>query len=278
MSIRHPVVAGILYPDRAEELHAAIDAMLAQAPTPSLQPKALIVPHANYIYSGPVAASAFRLLEPLAAHIHKVVLLGPSHRMPLTGIATTAHQQFYTPLGAISIDQPMLATVSQLSYVHKLDTAHQWEHSLEIQLPFLQIVLQEFTLLPLVVGKTTPHQVAELLATIWGGRETLIVVSSDLSHSHQYLEARQIDRDTTDQIEQLSTDLKSEQACGHYAVNGLLQMAAQRLLYVTTLNSRNSGDTTGELKHVVGFGAYALCFQPARFPLSPGNHPEHIHN
>jgi len=188
-----------------------------------------------------------------------VVLLGPSHRVPFVGLATSSAETFRTPLGDIPLDRVSLDAISELAQVHCLDEAHRLEHSLEVQLPFLQEVLDDFQLIPLVVGDAQPAQVAEVLEQLWGGPETLIVISSDLSHFHDYASAQQLDRSTSDAIESLQAeDLHSENACGCVPVSGLLYLARERGLRATTVDVRNSGDTAGTKDRVVGYGGFVF--------------------
>ncbi len=261
--IRPAAVAGTFYPDDKQELHRYLTKLLQQAKStiPSC-PKAIIVPHAGYIYSGPVAASAYHLLQPYKTTIKRVVLLGPSHHVPLFGLAASSADYFTTPLGNITIDVVSTHTALQLPQVKLMDEAHVLEHSLEVQLPFLQTVLNSFTLVPLVVGEATADEVSEVLELLWGGDETLIVISSDLSHYHDYHTAQKMDRATSNAIEQLHPDaLHHDDACGRHPVSGLLLLAKQKGLHTTTVDLRNSGDTAGGKNQVVGYGAYVFEYQ-----------------
>jgi hypothetical protein len=227
-------------------------------------PKAIIAPHAGYIYSGPVAASAYARLLPARDRIHRVILLGPSHRVPFRGLAISSADTFATPLGEIKIDQEATALIADLPQVHLLDEAHAQEHSLEVHLPFLLEVLDDFLLMPLVVGEAHPAEVAEVLERLWGGPETLIVISSDLSHYHDYATAQQLDKATSEAIESLQLEsIHSEDACGCVPVSGLLHLARKRGLHASTVDLRNSFDTTGgdtasSKARVVGYGAYVF--------------------
>ncbi len=260
MSIaRYPAVAGQFYPDDPAVLDRMVTEMLEQAPVRGPVPKAIIVPHAGYVYSGPVAASAYAALTPAHDRIERVVLLGPSHHVWLRGLAASSADLFLTPLGQIPVDTALRDQVLALPQVTINDAAHQYEHSLEVQLPFLQEVLDRFTLLPLVVGEATPGEVAEALESVWGGEETLIVVSSDLSHYHDYRTAQVMDRQTSEAIERLDLrQIDPDHACGCRPVAGLLEVARRKGLAVTTLDLRNSGDTAGPRDQVVGYGAYAF--------------------
>ncbi len=259
-TIRTPAVAGMFYPDDPATLTSMIDGYLALARMGTGAPKALIAPHAGYIYSGPIAASAYAQLAPARATINRVVLLGPSHRVPFQGLALSQAEAFVTPLGSIALDQEAIATIRSLKQVHELDAAHAMEHSLEVHLPFLQRVLDSFKLVPLVVGEATPEEVAEVLDKLWGGAETLIVISSDLSHYHDYATARAMDGETSHLIQSLSpTEIDGEHACGCRPINGLLRAARERGLHATVLDLRSSGDTAGPRDRVVGYGAYAIA-------------------
>jgi AmmeMemoRadiSam system protein B len=257
-NIRKPAVAGLFYPAAANELHIQVDSLLHQAKSSAQPPpKALIVPHAGYVYSGPIAATAYAQLRAAPNRIHRVVLLGPSHRVAFQGLAATSASIFRTPLGDIPIESA--TQLADLPQVQTLDAAHANEHSLEVQLPFLQTVLSDFSLIPLVVGDASYADIAQVLDRLWGGPETLIVISSDLSHYHDYHTAQRMDRATTQAIENLQPErIDYEQACGRMPVGGLLLAARARGLQVDTLDLRNSGDTAGPRDQVVGYGAYAI--------------------
>lgn len=263
---RAPAVAGMFYPADPQQLHDEVTGYLNTAidgrnvsQTDELAPKAIIAPHAGYIYSGPVAASAYARLLNARNHIHRVILLGPSHRVAFRGLATSNADTFITPLGNISLDRTVIDKLTELPQVHSLDEAHTQEHSLEVHLPFLQEVLDDFQLVPLVVGDARPAEVAEVLEHVWGGPETLIVISSDLSHYHDYVSAKRLDRRTSDAIENLQAEIiHSENACGCAPVAGLLFLARERGLHASTIDLRNSGDTAGPKDRVVGYGAYVF--------------------
>lgn len=257
--IRPPAVAGMFYPADPVVLRRDVQAMLAEAQTHALTPKAIIVPHAGYIYSGPIAASVYSALRPYADRIRRVVLLGPVHRVWVEGLALPDADAFETPLGRIDMDADAIALLAPLPYVQRSQAAHAMEHSLEVQLPFLQSVLTDFKLVPLLVGGATPDQVAEVLETLWGGDETLIVVSSDLSHYQPYEAARRLDRGTVDAILRMDSHLAGDQACGAHPINGLLVAARHKGLTPKLLDLRNSGDTAGDRKHVVGYAAITFA-------------------
>ncbi|ODU44413.1 MAG: AMMECR1 domain-containing protein [Thiobacillus sp. SCN 63-374] len=262
-TIRPAAVAGLFYPDNPIELKRTVADLLAQAGTGTTRPapKALIVPHAGYIYSGAVAASAFSALADLRGRIRRVVLLGPTHRVPVRGLALPEAERFATPLGEVPLDCAGMQALAGLPQVVRSAAAHQMEHSLEVQLPFLQQVLGDFQLLPLAVGDASAAEVAEVLEQVWGGDETLIVISSDLSHFLPDALARQVDGETVKAILALNPHLNHEQACGATPVNGLLLAAQRHGLYPLALDVRNSSDTAGDPERVVGYAAFA--FQPA---------------
>ncbi len=260
--IRSPAVAGLFYPDDAERLREEVRALLAARPeAPRARiPKAIIVPHAGYVYSGAVAAAAYARVRPAVDRIERVVLMGPAHRVALRGLAVSGAQGFATPLGVVPIDRAGRERVLALPQVQILEEAHAQEHSLEVQLPFLQELLGAFSLLPLVAGDASAADVAGVLDAVWGGPETLIVISSDLSHYHAYAAAQRMDRHTSDAIEAMRPDrLDFESACGRVGIRGLLESARRRELRVETLDLRNSGDTAGPRDSVVGYGAYAFA-------------------
>ena len=259
-TIREPAVAGMFYPGDPLLLQQQLDAFLSSQAAVAAHPKALIVPHAGYIYSGPIAASAYRLLNSMRGQVTRVVLLGPAHRVAFQGLAATSMQYFSTPLGLVKIDQAAIDALLALPQVRIIDEAHREEHSLEVQLPFLQTTLGDaFRLVPLVVGDADSRSVAEVIEALWGGPETLLLISSDLSHYHDYDTARQLDSATSRAIEQLDPQaIDYEQACGRIPVSGLLLAARHHKLHARTLDLRNSGDTAGGRDRVVGYGAYAF--------------------
>jgi len=259
MKARQAAVAGLFYPAESALLQGTVEALLAVAPAGDDVPKAIIAPHAGYPYSGPTAACAYRLLEVGRERIRRVVLLGPAHRVYLEGMALPSVDAFTTPLGDVPVDADGVRRARALPGMQISDAAHADEHSLEVHLPFLQTVLEEFQLIPIVVGVCPAREVEAALETLWGGDETVIVVSSDLSHYHAYADANGIDARTTARIEARETTLRGEDACGAYALNGLLLAARARGLHVRTLDLRNSGDTAGDRHRVVGYGAYALA-------------------
>lgn len=256
--IRSPAVAGTFYPADAKTLHAVVTDYLNQAQAYTNQaPKALIAPHAGYIYSGSIAASAYNRLAADRNVIKRIVLLGPAHRGPFIGLAASNADAFSTPLGDVPVDKESIKKIIALPQVQVLDDAHVLEHSLEVHLPFLQEVLDDFILVPLVVGDASAEQVAEVLEMLWGGPETRLVISSDLSHYHDYDTAQQLDNATSKAIETLNPDkISYDHACGRIPVNGLLLAARAHKLKASTIDLRNSGDTAGSGDQVVGYGAY----------------------
>ncbi len=260
MNVRPPAVAGMFYPGDAASLRRSLAVCFgqAQALDAPLRPKALVVPHAGYIYSGPVAASAYTLLEPLRETIRRVVLLGPVHRVWVAGLALPGVEAFATPLGRVPLDMDAIRAIADLPQVSLSPAAHAQEHSLEVHLPFLQTVLADFRLIPLAVGDASPGEVAQVLDRLWGGEETLVVVSSDLSHFLPYQEAEREDHATARAILALEGHLVGEQACGAHPLNGLLLAAQRRGLTAHQLDLRNSGDTAGDRGRVVGYGAFAF--------------------
>jgi MEMO1 family protein len=260
MSSRPPAAAGCFYPADPRRLRAEVAALLDDAAVEMPpRPKALIVPHAGYVYSGPIAAAAFAAARGQARTITRVILIGPAHHAWVPGIAVPTVEAFETPLGAVPLDGAALAAISDLPFVVRDDAAHAPEHALEVELPFLQSVLDAFTLVPLLVGDATPQQVAAVLERLWGGLETLIVVSSDLSHYLGSDAARRRDAATAAAIERGDwISLGPDEACGCRAIAGLLIAAALAQLTARRLDLRNSGDTAGGRAHVVGYGAWAF--------------------
>ncbi|MFQ5515461.1 MAG: AmmeMemoRadiSam system protein B [Myxococcota bacterium] len=259
--LRRPAVAGSFYPANPKELASTVDFLLeaARAEAAGLSPKALIAPHAGYVYSGPVAASAYAELWKARHGIERVVLLGPSHRVPLEGLAASQAEAFLTPLGPVPLDPEARQIALALPQVQPLEVAHEREHSLEVHLPFLQRMLERFRVIPLVVGVADPEVVCEVLEALWGDRETRIVVSSDLSHYLDYETARGWDQETSRAIERLDpAGIHPAGACGCYPVRGLLLAAQHHGLRARTLDLRSSGDTAGPRSEVVGYGAYAF--------------------
>jgi MEMO1 family protein len=256
---RPPAVAGLFYPAEPEALTHTLEDLLgaASASAPTV-PKALIAPHAGYVYSGPIAANAYSLLAPARDRIKRVVLLGPTHRVAVHGLALPGVARFATPLGTVQIDTAAVETLRELPQVVVSEEAHALEHSLEVHVPFLQKVLADFTLVPLAVGSASAEEVAEVLEKLWGGAETLVVVSSDLSHYLTYRSAQSTDRETCDAILGLRTDIDHDQACGATPVSGLTLAARRKALKPELIDLRNSGDTAGDKSRVVGYASFAF--------------------
>jgi AmmeMemoRadiSam system protein B len=258
---RRPAVSGLFYPADGPELRSLVHRYIDPVSIAghSGPPKAIIVPHAGYTYSGPVAASAYARLKACAGAISTVILLGPAHRVALRGLALSASEVFETPLGRVEINAELSRGLMVLPQVSVNDAAHAEEHSIEVHLPFLQEVLGQFKLVPLVVGDATALEVAEALELVWGGDETLIVISSDLSHYLDYESASRLDRKTSDAIEALDYEsIAPGQACGRVPVSGLLHVARSKGMHCRLVDLRNSGDTAGSKDRVVGYGAYVL--------------------
>lgn len=256
-TIRSAAVAGYFYPSNPIELANQVSDLLLHAANAGLpqQPKAMIVPHAGYIYSGPIAATAYHALEPWADTIHRVILLGPSHRFTLRGLALPDVEAFATPLGTVMLDTDFCERIGKLPQVQVVPSCHTAEHSLEVQLPFLQSVLKDFKLVPLVVGLASPQDVADVLEFAWGGEETLIVISSDLSHYLAYKDATERDCDTLQKIVKTDNHIGDQDACGAAPIRGLLLLAHELGLKGELLDYRNSGDTAGDKSRVVGYAA-----------------------
>jgi AmmeMemoRadiSam system protein B/AmmeMemoRadiSam system protein A len=261
-SIRPAAVAGMFYPGEPRALAAEIARFLGDAgdePAPRLAfPKALVVPHAGYVYSGAIAGRAYQELAAARGIVRRVVLLGPDHRVAVRGLAAPGVEAFETPLGRIALDRAALGSLADLPQVVRSDPAHALEHCLEVQLPFLQAVLGEFSLVPLAVGMASVGEVAEVLERLWGGSETLLVISTDLSHYHTYPEARRIDAATLARIAARATDIDHDEACGATPLNGLLTCAEKRDIPVRLIAACNSGDTAGGKDSVVGYSSFAL--------------------
>lgn len=254
--IRPPAVAGTFYPADTAVLAHVVDAYLKSAHHFDLTPKALIVPHAGYIYSGAIAATAYATLS--ANRIRRVVLLGPTHRVAVRGLALPCASAFDTPMGRVMIDTDAVQSISRLPQVVTSERAHAQEHALEVQLPFLQSVLKEFTVVPLAVGMASAEEVAEVLESLWGGEETLIVISSDLSHYLPYAVSQKVDRETVQAILDLRQPIPHDRACGGTPVSGLILAARRHYLTPHLLDLKNSGDTSGSRNQVVGYAAMAF--------------------
>lgn len=284
-AVRPAAMAGRFYPAAAPALRAQLADLLARAapaPAPALapapasppaesRPKLIVVPHAGYVYSGAIAAAAYARLRPQASQIRRVVLLGPAHRVALQGLALPQARAFETPLGRVPIDEAGCAALAGLPQVRRDDRPHAQEHALEVQLPFLQTVLpQGFDLLPIVVGEAAPDAVAQVIDRLWGGDETLIVVSTDLSHFLAHAEATSRDRRTVARIQAFATDIDPYDACGARVLNGALRSARQHGLRPELLDLCNSGDTAGERSRVVGYAALVFTAPPMPADVTTG--------
>lgn len=257
--VRKPAMAGTFYPDESNVLANEVTRLLdAAVSNDTRQPKAIIAPHAGYIYSGRTAAAAYARLKPFADIIKRVVLLGPSHRAPVRSLAIPSVTAFATPLQTVPLDLEILEVIFTLPQVKVSDAAHASEHSLEVQIPFLQTVLTSFSLVPIAVGHARPEEVADVLGKLWGSDETLIVVSSDLSHFLPYASAKVRDRMTCDSILDCIPEITPEEACGAFAINGLLLAARQHKLKPELVQLCNSGDTAGKKNSVVGYASFAF--------------------
>ena len=276
--IRKPAVSGSFYPAQRDALERQLALLLSEAGNASHAedptPKAIIAPHAGYAYSGPVAARAFTRLAAARGRISRVVLIGPSHHVAFRGLAVDASDAWETPSGTVTLDTQAIARLRQLPMVGHLDAAHQREHALEVHVPFLQHVLGDFRLVPIVAGDAPPDAVAALFDAVWGGGETLIVVSTDLSHYLDYAACRSLDARTADAIERFDDSaIGSAEACGQVPTRGLLRVARQRGMAIERLDLRNSGDTAGPRDRVVGYGAWAL-YEATTAALMPISDPK----
>ncbi|MGA2176129.1 MAG: AmmeMemoRadiSam system protein B [Verrucomicrobiota bacterium] len=258
--VRPAAVAGRFYPADPAELRRVIESFLSLVqPDNAVAPKAIIAPHAGYIYSGPIAASAYARFASARPVIQRVVLIGPSHFVPFEGLAASSAEAFATPIGLVPVDTDAVRQICALPQVIVLDEAHAREHALEVQLPFLQVVLGDFRIVPLVVNEAGDEAVARVIDALWGGPETRFVISSDLSHYHAYSSAQELDSVTRRAIEELRPqDIEEEQACGRIPIRGLLRAARQHHLRARAVDLRNSGDTAGPRSQVVGYGAFVF--------------------
>ena len=268
--VRHAAVAGQFYQNDAVNLRSTIETYLADVSTGFIGiPKALIAPHAGFVYSGPIAASAYATLQPIRDKINRVILLGPCHRVAVQGLALSEADAFETPLGEIQTDIDAISQIIDLPQVQVFEATHAHEHSLEVHLPFLQVMLDDFKLVPLVVGQSSPEDVAEVLDILWGDEETLVVISSDLSHYLEYQNACDLDQKTCQAIENKDPlSIGENGACGRYPIGGLLKVAKRRGMSVTTLDLRNSGDTAGPKDRVVGYGSWVFT-EPEKVNAEP---------
>jgi AmmeMemoRadiSam system protein B len=258
MKYRNPAVAGMFYPDNEAQLNASLDQLFDRLELPDTLPKALIVPHAGYVFSGRVAAHAYQYLKQHSDKIKRVVLLGPSHRCYLQGCAVPSYDCFVTPLGIIPVDSQSCARLRQLGLAEQYDQAHSQEHSLEVQLPFLQRCLGDFELVPITVGQSLPDSVAKVLSLLADLPGTMIIISTDLSHFLSYDQATLLDGKTIERIERRDDTIKPEDACGCHALNGMLHFSKLRGWQPQLVNKANSGDINHSKKEVVGYASFIL--------------------
>jgi AmmeMemoRadiSam system protein B len=264
MRVRPSAFAGTFYPDKPQELAAVVKSHLSKsAKTASaartMLVKAIVAPHAGYIYSGTTAGAAYAAVSARRDEIERVVLLGPSHRVGFSGIASSGASVFETPLGPVTVDRDAVTALTTAGLAREFEGAHDDEHSLEVQLPFIKTVFPSAHIVPLLAGDEDWQACERVLAALWGKDETLIVISSDLSHYHDYATAQHLDGETAKQIESLAAGgIDHEQACGATAINGILGIAADKKMSCQTLELRNSGDTVGAKNRVVGYGAFAI--------------------
>ena len=261
MRVRPSVFAGTFYPDKPQELASVVKSYLSKpaSAAPTRVVKAIIAPHAGYIYSGATAGAAYAAVRALRDTIERVVVLGPSHRVGFSGVASSSASAFETPLGPVAVDRDAVTALTTAGLAREFEGAHENEHSLEVQLPFIKTVFPSAHIVPLLAGDEDWLACKRVLATLWGQDETLIVISSDLSHYHDYAAAQHFDKETAKQIESLAAGgIDHEQACGATAVNGILGIAAEKKMSCQTLELRNSGDTAGPKNRVVGYGAFAI--------------------
>ncbi len=259
MSIRQAAVAGQFYPADKIQLQTQIDQLMATGKVQSgARPEALIVPHAGYVFSGRTAAQAYQSLISRRHEIKRVILFGPAHRVYLAGMALPSVDSFRTPLGDIPLDRENIARVATLPGVIESDEVHRLEHSLEVQLPFLQSILDDFLLIPVAVGDCDADTVASLLDSLWGGNDSLTIISTDLSHFHPYDVAEKIDASTCQKILDKSSNLTGKEACGARVLNGLMRSKHAQALDIELLACCNSGNTAGDKNRVVGYGSFIL--------------------
>lgn len=260
-NIREAVVAGTFYCEQPKQLSNRVHQYLNEAPIVRKVPRAIIVPHAGYIYSGSIAATAYARLQSAKDQINRVVLIGPSHRVSFKGLALSSATQFATPLGNIELDINTIRQLAEISYISYLDQAHELEHSLEVQLPFLQTILKSFLLVPIVTGDASAENICQIIEQFWEDPKTLIVISSDLSHFHDHKTAEKMDKETTQIIEQNQYEkLNGNLACGYVAISGLLAFARKHRYQIEMIDLRNSADTVGSQNknRVVGYGSYVI--------------------
>ena len=256
--VREAAVAGIFYPADVYQLKNDINGYLQHiTDNNSGKPKILITPHAGYKYSAQVAASAFAKLRPFKDKIKKVFLLGPSHRVYVNGVALPKEKSFKTPLGIIKVDSDIVEQISKTKPFKFKSTAHKNEHSLEVSLPFLQVVLGNFEIIPMLYGEANPHEIAQTIQPYLERDDSILIVSADLSHYLDYSTAKKVDEQTANNIKEGKT-VDHHQSCGATAINTALIMAQNFGLVPQMLNMANSGDVIGDKDSVVGYGAWSF--------------------
>jgi len=258
MKYREPAVAGSFYSKSKEALQLELTDLMPIAPNSGLDVKALIVPHAGYFYSGAVAAHAFSYIRELEIKPKKVILLGPNHRVGLSGCAIPSYEDFITPLGKVPVDRKLCNKLVEKGLVIENDNVHTWEHSLEVQLPFLQHCLGDFDILPILVGQSEAENIVTILTFLLEQDDFLIIVSSDLSHFHPQATAVQIDENTIDKIINMDYNLEPNQACGCHALNGFLSLAQAKEWNIKLVNKANSGKLNNIKNEVVGYASFVL--------------------
>jgi len=264
-AVRPPAVAGLFYPAERQLLAASVERFLEGVEAArDMRARAVIAPHAGYVYSGAIAAHAYAAIAPWRGVARRVVVAGPAHRVSVAGIAVPSVHAFATPLGRVPLDRAALERLRGLPGVEVSDRAHAQEHCIEVQLPFLQMLLGDFELVPMVVGDASPAEVAAALEAVWEEPHTLVVVSSDLSHYLPWSAARTRDAQTAGTIARMEATLDPADACGAAPINGLLRLARQRGLAARVLDVRNSGDTAGDRDRVVGYGAFEFVPEDVR--------------
>jgi AmmeMemoRadiSam system protein B len=255
---RPPAVAGSFYPQSTQMLRQTVDSLLSSVAVPERAGNCgIIAPHAGYAYSGRIAAAAFGSLR-CCSWIKRTVIIGPAHFVPFLGVAAPSDAAFMTPLGEVPVDVAAVEALREETVVSITDEPHAPEHAIEVELPFLQSVFGNVPIVPLLFGSTSAAELAAVIARVWTA-DTLLVVSSDLSHFEDYCGASRHDARTAAAIEALDeAAIGRSDACGHLAIRGALMEAARRGLKVERLALLNSGDITRDRKSVVGYGAWAF--------------------
>lgn len=257
---RNPAVAGIFYASEPKKLDSEVAHYLTSDFRQStVRPKILIVPHAGYQYSASVAAKAYLQLQKFSGKIKNVILVGPSHRVAFNGIAVSSADDFKTPLGNVALNKEIIGEMIKNNHdVLYYDAAHQEEHCLEVQLPFLQKVLNKFKIVPLVYGNISPEKLAVALEPYLQDDKNIVIISADLSHYYNYDTAKDIDAETADKINSREPSLTEHMSCGATGINAALILAKKDHLHPDMLELANSGDTSGDKERVVGYGAWSF--------------------